>query len=91
MTIPIGSFVNYTLDNFTGSGVVIGYPHYSPDGRVVVVATEVHHGMPINTKWVAALHKTRETVEQAVSYRKRYQEAHPEFLTSSEHFDGRGA
>ena len=55
---------------------IIGVPHYS-DGRIVVVADEQAHGMPVN---VCHLQETGLVDPSAQQYRTRFDNLYPGFL-----------
>lgn len=76
--LEIGDRVRYSLDVNAGGGVVIGYPIFSKDRKIVVIADDKYHGMPINERW-CMVSKTPD-IEKAKRLRKRYVDLYPGFL-----------
>jgi hypothetical protein len=68
MTIQFGDVVHYELDGHSGLLQCIGRMSYNP--RVVLLATEQAHGMPINEAHCRAL--SRGDQEIAHGLRSRY-------------------
>jgi len=77
--IEFGDRVYCSIHGYADTLVCIGYPHYSPDGNVVVLAGEKAIGMPINVKWCSVLSNGH--VNDAAKYRAAYiDKVSPDFL-----------
>lgn len=77
-----GNKVRYDLDGFSGEGIMIGFPVYSKDCSVLVLADDAFHGIPINMKWCKRLR--RPDIEKAKRLRERYDSLYPTFLQGLE-------
>lgn len=73
-----GDRVKYYLDGMSGEGFVIGFPRYSKNQNILVLADEAFHGMPINVKWCKKLRQP--DIEKAERLRARYDSHYPKFL-----------
>ena len=63
-----------------GKGFVIGWPHYSADKQIVMLADENSFGMPINVRHCKTISSGH--VEDCARWRDRFAAKHPEFLAS---------
>lgn len=73
-----GDRIRFVIDKYSGEGIMIGYPSYSKDRKVIVIADDGYPGMPINIKWCKRLN--RPNTEKAGRLRNSYETSYPGFL-----------
>jgi hypothetical protein len=74
-----GDRVRYDIQGHSREGFVIGFPSYSKDRAILMLADVSFHGMPINMKWCNKIRRGT-NIEKATTLAYEYNRLYPTFL-----------